>query len=92
MTIWNKNTDKWWYDDILEALDEIGFDSFRAELSEFAEDEEWVENVGHLFSGEWLREWIDEYREDYYDEDDPRCVKLLDVLEYFWDTEWSDQE
>jgi hypothetical protein len=92
MTAWEKAKDEWWYEDILAALEEIGFDSFANALREFAEDVDWVMSVGHEVSGEWLSEWIDEYREDYYDPDDPRHVRLLEVLEIFWETEWSDQE
>jgi hypothetical protein len=92
MINWDLETDKWWYDDLLDALEEIGFDSFAAELREFAEDEDWIMDVGHEISGEWLSEWIDEYREDYHNEDDPRCIKLLAVLEWFWETQWSDQD
>ena len=92
MVDWNKKTDDWWYDDLLEALEEIEFDSFSCALREFAEDENWVEWVGVDFDAEWLSDWIEEYREDYHDEGDPRCVKLLEVLEYFWENEWSDQD
>ena len=94
MIDYTRRADRWTHDEIADALEEIGFDDFAAEIREYTEDDDDWEWEGGVFDGtisaEWICDWVDDFEENYFDPDDERCVHLRRVLRYFrkkyWDT------
>lgn len=99
MIDYTRRADLWTHKDIADALEEIGFDDFAAELREYIEDDEsvadWIADdwesgvLDGMISAEWICDWVDDFEENYFDPDDERCVHLRRVLRYFRKKYWS---